>query len=128
MLIVISSTKNSDAMSRDAKLASILSDLSIPRLPFGMVLYSLDFKLSVYVLRSRYSALYCIHIEQNFMPGYTVVILSSSIIVPYAILKCEVNITDVEKLTETKIDMNKKLICFYPILLIIKFIKFGYIY
>lgn len=83
-LIVISSTKNGNAtVSRHAKLASILSELSIRRLPFGMALYSLDFKLSVYAPRSRYSAIvfYCIHIaEQNFAPGYTTVIPFSNII------------------------------------------------
>lgn len=78
------------------------------------------------MLRSCYSALYCIHItEQNFTPGYAAVILSSSIIALYAILKCEVNIQIVEKLSKTDIDTNKKFV-FYPILLVTKLIKFHY--
>lgn len=66
------------------------------------------------MFRSRYSALYCIHIaKQNFTPGYTAAIFSSSIIALYAILKCKVNIKIVEKLSKTKIDANKKLINFF---------------
>lgn len=87
LLTVISSTRNGNAtVSRHAKLASILSELSIRRLPFGMALYSLDFKLSVYAPRSRYSPIvfYCIHIaEQNFTLGNTAVILSSSVIAQF---------------------------------------------